>query len=62
VVRSGGLRRIARTGHPVTAVICDDVITTGSTAREAQRALEDVGLRVAAIGCVAATRKRVPLA
>jgi len=62
VVRAGGLRRIARTGRPVTAVVCDDVITTGSTAREAQRALEDVGLPVAAIGCVAATRKRVPLA
>jgi predicted amidophosphoribosyltransferase len=61
-VRPGGLRRIVRSGAPVTVVVCDDVITTGSTAREAQRALEDVGLRVAAIGCVAATRKRVPLA
>lgn len=60
-VRPGLLRRLARSGVPVTVIVCDDVLTTGSTAREAQRALEDVGLPVAAIGCVAATRKRVPL-
>jgi predicted amidophosphoribosyltransferase len=60
-VRSGGLRALARSGVPVTAIVCDDVVTTGSTAREAQRALEEVGLRVAAICCIAATRKRVPL-
>jgi predicted amidophosphoribosyltransferase len=61
VVRPGGLRALARTSVPVSAIVCDDVITTGSTAREAQRALEAVGLRVAAICCVAATRKRVRL-
>lgn len=55
------LRAVARTRLPVTAIVCDDVLTTGSTAREAQRALEDVGVTVAAICCVAATRKRVPL-
>jgi predicted amidophosphoribosyltransferase len=60
-VRPSRLHSIARSGVPVTVVVCDDVLTTGSTAREAQRALEDVGLRVAAIGCVAATRRRVPL-
>lgn len=60
-VRPGGLRRLARGGVPVTAVVCDDVLTTGSTAREAQRALEEVGLGVAAVCCVAATRRRVPL-
>jgi predicted amidophosphoribosyltransferase len=36
------------------------VLTTGATAREAQRAVEDAGLRVRAIVTVAATRKRVP--
>jgi predicted amidophosphoribosyltransferase len=57
-VHPGRLRALARTGVPVTVVVCDDVLTTGSTAREAQRALEAVGLPVAAVCCVAATRKR----
>lgn len=60
-VRSRALRALARSRVPVTAIVCDDVLTTGSTAREAQRALESVGVPVAAICCVAATRKRVPL-
>lgn len=38
-------------------VVADDVITTGSTAREAQRALEERGLEVAGIAAVAATRR-----
>ena len=57
-VRRSGIRALARSGERVTAVVCDDVLTTGSTAREAQRALEDAGVPVAAICCVAATRKR----
>jgi predicted amidophosphoribosyltransferase len=60
-VRPGRLRSVARSEVPVTAVVCDDVITTGATAREAQRALEQVGVPVAAISCVAATRRRVAL-
>lgn len=40
-------------------VVVDDVITTGSTSREAQRALEDEGLTVCGIAAVAATRKRL---
>lgn len=54
------LRRLRGVRLRASVVVCDDVITTGSTAREAQRALESVGLPVAAIAAVAATRRRLP--
>lgn len=40
-------------------LICDDVLTTGATAREAQRALQAAGLQCAAVVTIAATRRRV---
>ncbi|MFE6506817.1 ComF family protein [Nocardioides sp. NPDC057767] len=55
---ASGIRTLARTFPRARFIVCDDVITTGATAREAQRALESVGLEVSAIATVAATQRR----
>ncbi len=52
------LRRLARRHREAVVIVCDDVITTGATAREAQRALAVAGLPIAGIAAVAATERR----
>lgn len=54
------VRRLAARRTGARVIVCDDVLTTGATVREAQRAVEAVGIRVVAVATVAATRRRVP--
>ncbi|HNI69895.1 MAG TPA: ComF family protein [Marmoricola sp.] len=49
---------LVRRARPVTTVLCDDILTTGATAREGQRALEDNGLQVRGIATIAFTSRR----
>lgn len=53
------LARLARRFGEARMVLCDDVLTTGATAREAQRALAASGVPVVGIVVVGATRRRL---
>lgn len=58
-VRATARAALGRGGARVAILVCDDVLTTGATAREAQRALEASGLPIRAVVTVAATRRRL---
>lgn len=55
---AGVVLRVAERLPRAHVVVCDDVLTTGATLREAQRSLEAVGVDVLAAAVVAATRRR----
>ena len=57
-LRRLAVRTAAGRARPAHVVVCDDVLTTGATAAEAQRALRAVGLPPLAVVAVAATRRR----
>lgn len=56
---AGVVRKVGERCPRAHVVLCDDVLTTGATLREAQRALGAAGVAVHAAATVAATRRKV---
>ena len=57
---SGAMCSRAAPDGEVTAVVLDDIVTTGATLKEATRSLDEAGWAVGGAAVVASTERRTP--